>query len=374
MDDAELLAWLRLTQASGVGPVALRRLLQALGSPQAVLAAAPATWRDIAGAAAARGLAESCAVAQQALAATRAWQDHAPERRHVLSWADDTYPQALLNTADPPPLLWAEGSLALLARPALAIVGSRHASAQGLDNARAFARHLSQAGLTIVSGMALGIDGAAHEGALQAPASTIAVVGTGPDVVYPPRHAALWQRVAESGLLLSEFAPGTPPLPSHFPRRNRVIAGLSLGTLVVEAALQSGSLITARLALECDRDVFALPGSIHAPQSRGCLQLIQQGAKLVVTAEDILAELPALRLTPPPVAADPPPPAQPTPAPPSQDEALWRALGHDPVSLDQLIGRCGWDAARLQARLLELELDGQVARLPGGVFQRRGCA
>jgi DNA processing protein len=250
------------------------------------------------------------------------------------------------------------------------MVGSRNASAQGLDNARAFASHLSRGGLTIVSGLALGIDGAAHEGALEGGGSTIGVVGTGLDVIYPRRHARLWQRVAHEGLILSEFAPGTPPLQANFPRRNRVIAGLTLGTLVVEAAMQSGSLITARLALEAGREVLAIPGSIHSPQARGCLHLIQQGAKLVTSAEDILQELPAWA-RPASDSQQVPPAGATRPDVAPDSDPFWRALGHDPVSLDTLVDRSGWPAHELQARLLTLELDGEVARLPGGLFQRR---
>jgi DNA processing protein len=247
------------------------------------------------------------------------------------------------------------------------VVGTRHPSRQGLENARAFAAHLSQVGLTVVSGLALGIDGAAHEGGLEGPGSTIAVVGTGLDQVYPRRHQALAARIGEHGLLLSEYALGTPPLPAHFPQRNRILSGLSRGTLVIEAAVQSGSLITARLAAEQGREVFAIPGSIHAPQSRGCHALIKQGAKLVESAQDILEELrwADVRLAPPSPDDALDPAATGGPA----DEIL-DALGHDPVSLDALQARCGWPTDRLNARLLELELSGEVERLPGGLFQR----
>jgi DNA processing protein len=243
----------------------------------------------------------------------------------------------------------------------LAVVGIRNPSAQGLDNARAFARHLSEKGLTIVSGLALGIDGAAHEGALAGgDGSTIAVVGTGLDRVYPARHRDLARRIAVEGLLLSELPLGTPPLRENFPQRNRVIAGLAVGTLVVEAGLPSGSLITARLATEAGREVFAIPGSIHSPQSRGCHALIKQGAKLVESADDIWSELrPASLSAPCSSASDVPP------------DPLLAALGEDPVTLDALVARTGWPAQRLAAQLLEFEIDGQVARLPGGLYQRR---
>ena len=272
----------------------------------------------------------------------------------------------MLQTADPPLLLYARGKLDLLNAPALAIVGSRNASAQGLDNARAFAQHLSHAGLTIVSGMALGIDGAAHEGGLAGRGSTIAVVGTGLDVIYPARHRALAHHIAQQGLLLSEFVLATPPLKENFPLRNRLIAGMTRGTLVVEAALASGSLITARQALEAGRDVFAIPGSIHAPQSRGCHALIKQGAKLVDSADDILGELNW--------AASSAPLAAPAHDDSDGEDALLTALGQDPVTLDALLARTGDSAAALSARLLELELEGRVARLPGGLYQRRSPA
>jgi len=246
-------------------------------------------------------------------------------------------------------------------------VGSRNPTVQGTDNARDFARALSRGGLVVVSGLALGIDGAAHEGALAAGAGgagTIAVVGTGLDIAYPSRHRSLARRIAESGALVSEFAPGTPPIAANFPQRNRIIAGLSLGTLVVEAALRSGSLITARMAVEAGREVFAIPGSIHSPQSKGCHALIQQGAKLVQTADDIVDELLGQRAATLPAADEE-----------GEDESpadpLLEALGHDPVTMDALQARTGWPTAELSARLLDLELNGRVARLPGGLFQRR---
>ena len=299
------------------------------------------------------------------LATVVAWLDADPTH-HVLALGDAGYPALLLETADPPLLLYAQGRLDLLGTPALAVVGSRNPSAQGVDNARAFATHLSNAGLTIVSGMALGIDGAAHAGGLAGRSSTVAVVGTGLDRIYPARHKALAHRIAKEGLLLSEFELGMPPLAENFPQRNRLIAGLACGTLVVEAALPSGSLITARQALEAGRDVFAIPGSIHSAQSRGCHALIKQGAKLVDSADDILGDL---NWTAPRVAAIPTSPILPT-----ADAALLDALGHDPVTLDALLARTGHSAATLSARLLELELDGRVARLPGGLYQRRGDA
>ena len=360
----DLAAWLRLVRTLGVGRDVARRLLAACGTPEGVFAARPATLNELIGAARAAALAAPPEGHDAQLAATEAWLD-AAAANHVITLADAAYPALLLETADPPLMLYAQGRLDLLGAPALAVVGSRNPSAQGLDNARAFAEHLSHAGLTIVSGMALGIDGAAHEGGLAGRGSTVAVVGTGLDRIYPARHKALAHRIAKDGLILSEFDLGMPPLAENFPQRNRLIAGLSRGTLVVEAALPSGSLITARQALEAGRDVFAIPGSIHSPQSRGCHALIKQGAKLVDAADDILGELNWAR---PKVA-----PTAPTPSA-GGDEALLAALGHEPVTLDALLARTGESAAALSGRLLELELEGRVARLPGGLYQRRGNA
>ena len=361
MDPDDLDAWLRLLLADGLGRGGVRRLLAACGGPQQVMRAEPALRQRIAGPGAA-ALDTPPAEFEQRLTATRAWLAGGAQRA-VWALGDPAYPADLLQTADPPLLLFADGDPAWLQRPMLAIVGSRHATAQGLDNARAFARNFSDAGWTVVSGLAAGIDGAAHEGALLGSGGTVAVVGTGLDQVYPARHRALAQRVRERGLILSEYLPGTPPLAQNFPQRNRIIARLSRGTLVVEAALQSGSLITARLASEAGREVFAIPGSIHAPQSRGCHALIRLGAKLVETAQDVLEELRV------------PSPGQAALALATEDEGpedpLLAALGHDPVTLDALGARTGWSAADLNVRLLELELDGQVARLPGGLFQRR---
>lgn len=376
----ELTAWLRLAQSAGVGPRAARQLLAAFGSPQAIFRVNDAqAWAAVAGPGVVRGLAQPPDDLDRLLDATLGWLS-ADASHHLLTLGDPHYPQALLQTDDPPLLLHAQGRVELANRPAIAVVGSRNPTAQGLDHAAAFARELSRAGWVVVSGLALGIDGAAHAGALDGPGSTIAVVGTGPDRVYPKRHLALAHRIAAEGLLLSEYPLGTPPLPPNFPRRNRIIAGLSLGTLVVEAALQSGSLITARLALEQGREVFAIPGSIHAPQARGCHALIRQGAKLVEQACDILEELQVHGMPPSAAsvssAAGPAPQEEPDGEPsrePEHDPVL-DAMGYDPVNLDALVARTGWPAAELSTHLLTLELDGTVARLPGSLFQRRGRA
>lgn len=366
IDADELGAWLRLIEAPGVGRTSARRLLAAFGSPQAAVDAPQDAAADVAGASAARALAAFDGESLDPLLAdTHAWLAQG-EGRAIITLGDPDYPPALLETADPPLLLYAQGRLALLQQPSIAIVGSRNPTGQGADNARAFGAALSNADFTIVSGLALGVDGAAHQGALEGRGSTVAIVGTGLDRVYPSRHRALAHRIAQQGLLLSEFALGAPPLPEHFPLRNRIIAGMTRGTLVVEAALKSGSLITARLAAEAGRDVFAIPGSIHAPQSRGCHALIKQGAKLVEDAEDVLAELKSVtgdRSAAPEGTAEDAPEV-------SDGDPVLAALGHDPATLDALIARCGWPTSALNARLLELELDGVVARLPGGLFQR----
>ena len=381
IDRDELAAWLRLVGTDGVGREAARRLLAEFGSPERVLDASTAARRPIAGPAAAEALAVEPEGFAGLLAATLAWLDARPagdgaDGRDVLVLGDPRYPAPLLQTADPPTLLYAEGRIALLGRESIAVVGSRNPTAQGVENARAFARHLSEAGLVVVSGLALGIDGAAHEGALDGQAAagdagggTIAVVGTGLDLVYPARHRSLAHRIAAAGLLVSEVPIGTASRAENFPIRNRIIAGLARGTLVVEAAVRSGSLITARLALEAGREVFAIPGSIHSPQARGCNALLKQGAKLVDSAADILEEFSLARPAGAAGAgaggAATPPPAGPTKADP-----VLAALGFDPIGLDALVARTGMSAAELSARLLDLELAGRVARLPGQVFQR----
>jgi DNA processing protein len=378
----ELAAWLRLGNTPGIGRALARKLLAALGSPERVLAADDTTLLSLGGRDVVDALRRRDASDQARLAATLRWLDAAPDGapRDVVTLGDPRYPPLLLETADPPLLLFTQGRVDLLSAACVAIVGSRGATPQGLENAREFARVLSDAGLTIVSGLALGVDGAAHEGALDGRGSTVAFVGTGLDRAYPPKHAELQRRIAEQGLVASEYPLGTVPLPDNFPRRNRLIAGLARGTLVVEAALESGSLITARLAVESGRDVFAIPGSIHSPQSRGCHRLIQDGARLVESADDVLRELglgPHAQTRRATLA-----PVQPSLfAMPREDDvadgpdaALRAALGHDPVTFDALAARTGLPSDQLAARLLELELAGVVERLPGGLLQRRGRA
>lgn len=382
MEREDLAAWLRLTLTDGVGNDSARRLLAAFGLPQAIFEQSSAALQQVVTPAQASALREVPAALADLLAATLQWLDGQDDngRRRVVALGDAEYPGGLLSIEDPPLVLY------LLGAPlppdtegrSIAIVGSRNPTPQGEGNAQQFARALSSAGLTVVSGLALGVDGAAHRGALEGAAAgqlaTIAVVGTGLDRVYPKRHLSLAHAIARQGVLVSEYPIGTPPLAQNFPRRNRLIAGLSCGTLVVEAALQSGSLITARMAVEQGKEVFAIPGSIHATQSRGCHALIRQGAKLVESAQDVLEEL---RLEAPSVATNLiAPHADPQRAAGQNDAQtrLLQQLGFDPVSLDALIARTGTDAATLQAWLLELELAGRVARLPGGLFQRTGAA
>jgi DNA processing protein len=369
IDRDELAAWLRLLETPQVGRTSARQLLAAFGSAPAVLAASTAARREVVGPIQATALAAPPESFDALLATTLAWLAHGAEAAcDVIVLGDPRYPQALLESADPPLLLYVQGRCELLAAESLAVVGSRRPTPQGQHNARTLAAQLSQAGFTIVSGLALGVDGAAHEGGLAGPGSTIAVVGTGLDRVYPSRHLKLAHHIATQGLIVSEYSLGTPPLAAHFPARNRIIAGLSRGTLVIEAALRSGSLITARLAAEAGREVFAIPGSIHSPQSQGCHALIKQGAKLVEVVGDVLEELQRPSVS---GAA----PAPPTPPAPGGDivqptDPLLTALGFDPVTLDELSARTGWPAAELNLHLLELELDGRVARLPGQFFQR----
>jgi DNA processing protein len=356
--DPELAAWLRLSLTPGLGGEGLRRLLTAFGDPQRVLAASrSALARHVAGATAA-AIAQGGAA--EAAAAVGAWLEDPANR--VVTLADAHYPPRLLQIPDPPPLLYVKGRAELLLRPSLAIVGSRNATAQGMANAEAFARSLSDAGLTIVSGLALGADAAAHRGGLAGASSSVAFLGTGIDIVYPARNRALAHQLAERGALASEFALGTRALTGNFPRRNRLISGVALGCLVVEAAADSGSLITARLAAEQGREVFAIPGSIHSPLAKGCHALIKQGAKLVESARDILEELQMSA----PVPSAPAPAA----ATDARTRRLLDALGGDACDRDTLAARCRLPPSELAALLTELELDGHIANLPGGLIQR----
>ncbi len=399
MERDELSGWLRLTLTPGVGNETSRKLLAAFGSPESVFRQPIAALGHVVSQAQARALRQVPPDLAKLLDITCKWLE-SPEQHHLAVLGDPNYPAALLNIEDPPLMLY----LLTAGQPhsadffsqgvlkSLAIVGSRTPTPQGLATAHQFGRALSEAGMTVISGLALGIDGAAHQGAIEAATgratqagvenhlATIAVVGTGLDRVYPSSHRALAHAIAQHGIIVSEYPLGTPPLAANFPKRNRIISGLSQGTLVVEAALKSGSLITARMASEQGREVFAIPGSIHSGNSRGCHALIRQGAKLVETVEDILEELePQYQST----AHSAPAKANSGLAKAAavnfsgdqdEDDALVQALGFDPVSLDALQARTGLDTPALQAQLMTLELDGRIARLPGGLFQRIGAA
>ncbi len=357
--EASLKAWLALSLTQGLGGARARRLLMEFGSPDAVFSASISSLKSVVKADVAAEINKG--IAEDAVTPALTWLEDS--NNHIITLADSDYPQALLNIPDPPLLLYVKGRLDLLNCPALAMVGSRSATPQGISNAEAFAKSLSDAGLCIISGMAHGIDAAAHRGALRGQGSSIAVVGTGLDKVYPAANRDLAHALAQQGALISEFPLATPPLAANFPRRNRLISGMSLGCLVVEASLQSGSLITARLALEQGREVFAIPGSIHAPQSKGCHALLKQGAKLVEAAQDILEELGGLLVPVPNMTTNSTDIQGP-------DFMLLDHLGFDPVDVDTLSVRCGLTIAELSAMLLTLELNGRICVLPGGLYQR----
>ncbi|HEY0973278.1 MAG TPA: DNA-processing protein DprA [Solimonas sp.] len=370
MNTDALLPWLRLLRTPGIGPATFHRLLSASGAAAAL---GDAAWLRAAGLEASllRAWRE---VSEAELQRDLAWLSGA--QRHVLTLDDPRYPAQLREIPAPPPLLFVQGDPELLALPQIALVGARTATPQGLENAEAFAAELTRRGFVVTSGLALGIDGAAHRGALAADGYTVAVCATGLDRVYPARHKALAQEIATRGALVSEFPTGVQALAEHFPRRNRLISGLSMGVLVVEAAQQSGSLITARLALEQGREVLAIPGSIHNPMARGCHALIRQGAKLVETVDDILVELgpllgahPARRAA---ASASASAGAAPTPTPEADERlaGILRAMGDETLTLDELVSRSTYPVAAVQAALMMLELDGRIAPAPGGRYQR----
>lgn len=379
MERDELAAWLRLLGTPGIGNITARKLLTAFGLPQGVFAQSPSQLQRHVSERQALALCGPVPDLELQVDTALSWIAAEPDQRNILTLADPRYPSALLDIEDPPLVLYVLGPLAQFGNhwgtgaTSIAIVGSRNPTAQGSANARNFAGAMAQAGLTVVSGLALGVDGAAHEGALDGAVAdqlaTIAIVGTGLDRVYPKGHLKLAHRIAQHGLLLSEYPLGTPPLAANFPQRNRLISGLSRATLVVEAALQSGSLITARLAVEQGKDVFAIPGSIHSTQARGCHALIKQGAKLVESAQDILEECNLPPVATPPLARDTQgdddaPTANP------DELALLDALGYDPMGLDALQNHTGLNTAQLQVLLMGLELQGLVERMPGALFQR----
>lgn len=354
-DDAR--HWIGLALIHGIGGETYRQLLAAFGTPQQIYATSVANLSLLVSAEIAAKIAEGPDDAT--LAPALQWLQQPGNR--LVTLADADYPQALLEIPDPPPLLYLKGMASLLNRPTVAIVGSRHATPQGLKNAEDFAQALSEAGWCVASGLALGVDGAAHRGALRGGGSTIAVVGTGLDIVYPARHRELAHQIAEQGAMVSEFPLGEPSKAQNFPRRNRIISGLSRGVLVVEANLQSGSLISARLAAEQGREVFAIPGSIHSPLSKGCHRLIKQGAKLVDSIHDILEELGSI-----PISVT----VHETSAATLDDHPLLEHMGYDTVLADTLIQRSGLTSDQVSAMLLTLELEGKIAGLPGGRYQR----
>ncbi len=351
-----LAAWLRLTLIPGIGGETQRKLLAAFGLPEAIFAAGRLEARRVVGDRADLLFDND---PTEAIEHSLAWASQAGQS--IITLGDANYPPALLEIADPPSVLYVRGNPALLHQRGIAMVGSRNATPQGVQTAESFARHLAAQGQCIVSGLALGIDAAAHRGALAAHGDTIAVIGTGADRIYPARNKDLAIAISERGAIVSEFPLGMPAVAHNFPRRNRIISGLARGVLVVEAAPESGSLITARLAAEQGREVFAIPGSIHSPVARGCHKLIKQGAKLVETAQDILEELGAF---------DDAPIFQAPSASPVDGSPLLAALGHDPCSLDDLVERTGQSADQLLPELLTLELGGSLATLPGNRYQR----
>ncbi len=385
MQRHELEGWLRLTLTPGVGNTTARKLLSAFGLPQSIFGQPANALRQVTSEAQTMALRQTPDGLTDLLELSWKWLQASgagSAQRQILVLGDPDYPASFLTIEDPPLMLYLLGAgklastgLADALVNSIAVVGSRNPTPQGATNARLFSKALGEAGLSIISGLALGIDGAAHEGALESLVTgsdrlaTVAVVGTGLDRVYPKRHLELAHRIARNGLLLSEYPLGTPPLTANFPKRNRLIAGLAQGTLVVEAALRSGSLITARLTAEQGKEVFAIPGSIHSAQARGCHALIKQGAKLVESAQDILEELK--------IDFEPRQGFQRHLNKGNNEfggldatHGLLEFVGFDPVGLDALQARSGLETAELQAQLMSLELAGHLARLPGGLFQR----
>lgn len=360
-------SWLTLSITPGLGAATAGRLLEEFSSVDSILAASTAELEAVG---LDKAIRESLANPdRETLQRSVDWAEESGH--HIVHCRDERYPGLLLETGQAPVCLFVAGNPEILGLPQLAIVGSRNPTAGGIDTAREFAKHLGRGGLTITSGLATGIDTAAHRGALDAGCKTIAVLGTGPDTVYPPQNRELAKSITEEGALVSEFTPGTPVRRHHFPRRNRLMSGLSLGTLVVEAGMRSGSLITARYSGDYGREVFAVPGSIHSPLSKGCHRLIRQGAKLVETAADVADELGALAGS---LDSFPEPVAKPQKLSAHKDPdyaKLLHSMGHDPVTVDQLAKRSGLTAEELSSMLLILELEGRVDSLPGGRFQQR---
>jgi DNA processing protein len=356
--------WIALNQINGLGNAGICHLLAKFGSPEAIFSAKISQLREIVDDEIAQKINKGVDV--EAIAPTLNWLKK--DNAHVVTLADETYPKQLLEISNPPAVLYAIGNLHWLNHPAIAMVGSRSATPQGEKNAEDFAQSLCEQGLCIVSGMALGIDGAAHRGALKANGATIAVVGTGLDIVYPARHRDLAHKIAERGLIISEFPLGTPSKAQNFPRRNRVISGLSLGCLVVEANIDSGSLITARLATEQGREVFAIPGSIHSPVTKGCHQLIKQGAKLVETTQDILEELKNILSSDSPSGLMGNLSSEATA--PLEANTVLASMGFDPVNFETLRTLSGLTTEALSSMLMVLELENKITTLAGGKYQR----
>lgn len=360
----EQLNWVKLSLVSKVGSKSFYQLLQAFDSPTQVFNASQNQLTSIVKADVAREIKATDPV--EALEKTKSWL--LASDNHLVTLADSHYPKSLLEISDPPPFLYAKGDLSQLSLPSLAMVGGRNATTQGERNAEAFAQTLSNDGFCIISGMAVGIDGAAHRGALAGSGNTIAVVGTGLDIVYPARHRDLAHQIVQNGLLLSEFPLGTPSIARNFPRRNRIISGLSLGCLVVEANTNSGSLITAKLAAEQGREVFAIPGSIHSPMAKGCHQLIKQGAKLVESTEDIVEELRfKLAVNEKEVVENE---KYSSDTERVSDHPLLSFIGFEPTSLESIVQKSGLSTQTVSATLMELELEGKVANLPGEQYQQ----
>lgn len=353
--------WIGLGLIPGLGGETYRRLLKAFGVPERIFAAGYAALTGVVKPGIAQRI--GAGIPEDAVRPALEWL--AIPGNHLVTLADEDYPRLLLQIPDPPPFFYLKGRRELLGARCFAVVGSRNATVQGVRDAEAFSRILSDSGLCIISGMAGGIDAAAHRGGMDGSSSSIGVVGTGLDIVYPSKNHALAHELAERGALISEFPLGTPAIAANFPRRNRIISGLSLGCLVVEAALRSGSLITARLAAEQGREVFAIPGSIHSPQAKGCHALIKQGVKLVECADDILSEL--QMPSPISLAAES---SGPVPALDGEQRRLLAAMEYTTLDVDTLAERSGLTSSQVSAMLLTLELSGLVASLPGGLFQR----
>ena len=358
-DDAAL--WVALNQIPGLGNASVCQLLAKFGSPEGVFGASIKQLREVVDDEFAQKISQG--INLEAIQATLDWLKK--DNAHIVTLADETYPQKLLEISNPPAILYAIGNLKWLNHPAIAMVGSRSATPQGEKNAEDFAQSLCDQGLCVVSGMALGIDGAAHRGALKSNGATIAVVGTGLDIVYPARHRDLAHKIAERGLIISEFPLGTPSKAQNFPRRNRIISGLSLGCLVVEANIDSGSLITARLAAEQGREVFAIPGSIHSPVSKGCHQLIKQGAKLIESTTDIIEEIKFCAQTISPFGS-----LAHSGQTASEPSSLLASMGFDAINFESILTITGLTAEALSAMLMVLELEGKITTMAGGKYQR----